>query len=185
MDIFENLGDEHRIITRVLDAFTTYLDAVESKHDVDRHDLYRFVTFFSDFADSIHHAKEEGVLFVALERHGFAHNVGPLAHIREQHSYERALFARLKRAATDSQTWNDDKLGDLLRTGRELVDFERAHMKKEDELLYPAAKRELVGEAADGIDKSLARFERIHDVEGYAGYLRQIADELAASHAPA
>lgn len=179
MGIFEDLEKEHHAITRVMDAFMTYLDSVEAKHDVDRHDLFRFVTFFSDYADGIHHAKEEAVLFAALERHGYAKNLGPLAHIREQHSHERALFARLKRAATDKHAWSDERLGELLATGRELVEFERAHMKKEDDLLYPEAKRELADEATADIDKSLRRFQRIHDVEGYAAYLDQLAEELA------
>lgn len=179
MDIFEDLGNEHETITRVLDAFAKYLDAVEAKHGVERHDLFRFVTFFSDYADGIHHAKEEGVLFPALERHGYAKNMGPLAHIREQHSRERALFARLKRAATDKHAWSDARIGELLATGRELVEFERAHMKKEDDLLYPEAKRELADDATSDLDKALTRFQRIHDVEGYAEYLRQLADELA------
>jgi hemerythrin-like domain-containing protein len=179
MDIFGDLVDEHHTITRVMDAFMAYLDSVEAKHDVDRHDLFRFVTFFSDYADGIHHAKEEAVLFPALERHGYAKNMGPLAHIREQHSHERALFARLKRAATDKHAWSDERIGELLATGRELVEFERAHMKKEDELLYPEAKRELAGDATEALDKALVRFRRIHDIEGYADYLGQLARELS------
>lgn len=184
MDLFESLSAEHDIIGRVIGAFSVYLDKVEKEHQVERHDLFRFVTFFSDFADSIHHGKEEGVLFAALERQGFARNIGPLAHIREQHTHERALFARLKRAATDRFAWSDSKIGELVRTGRELVDFQRAHMKKEDELLYPEAQRAMGGQTIDGIDKMLQRFERIHDIEGYSGYLWQLGEELAADHAP-
>ena len=178
MDIFEDLDDEHCVITGVMDTFTAYLDAVAEKRSVERHDLFRFVTFFSDFADGIHHAKEESVLFPALEKLGYLTNSGPFARIREEHSHERALFARLKRAATNKHAWSEERIGELLRIGRELVGFELAHMKREDELLFPEAKRELSGDALDVLDKALVRFRRIHDVEGYSAYLGQLGREL-------
>lgn len=184
MQILDHLDDEHHLIERVLEAFGAYLDAVEHDHDVERHDLYRFVTFFSDFTDALHHAKEETVLFPALERRGFAPKVGPLGHIRDQHSHERVLFARLKRAATEQQTWSTQRLDELIGTGRELIDFERGHIIKESELLFPRARAELAGEDSTALDKALSKFERIHDVEGYTGYLEQLAEELIRRYAP-
>lgn len=178
MNIFDELDDEHHVIARVTDAFSAYLDAVEAKHDVDRHELFRFVTFFSDYADSIHHAKEEAVLFPALEHCGYERNKGPLAEIRKEHNHERALLSRLKRAATAKHAWSDERIGELLATGRELVAFGRAHMKKEDELLFPEAKNKLVGEVAEHVGKTLVQFQRIHDIEGYSAYLGRLAREL-------
>ena len=182
MDLVDNLLEDHRLIKNVVAAFEVYVDSVDLRHKVDQHDLFRFVMFFSDFADGIHHAKEESVLFPALERHGFAAKSGPLALIRKQHSRERLLYAGLKRAATDRHAWTDARIGELVRTARTLIDFERAHVEEENSRLLPAARVELAHEDASIVEKSLEQFERIHSLGGYADHLRRLAEELIATY---
>jgi len=184
MDLVDSLLDEHRLINNVAEAFEVYVDSVDLRNKVEQHDLFRFVTFFSDFADDIHHAKEESVLFPALERNGFAAKVGPLAIIRKQHSRERLLYAGLKRAATDRHAWIDVHIGELVRSARALIEFERAHVEEENSRLLPAARVELANEDPSVVAKSLKRFERIHSLGGYADYLRRLADELFATYVP-
>jgi NDP-sugar pyrophosphorylase family protein len=41
--------------------------------------INRVLSFFRDFADLHHHAKEEGILFPAMEAAGLPHDAGPLA----------------------------------------------------------------------------------------------------------
>ncbi len=184
MDLVDRLLEEHRLITDVVAAFEVYVDAVDLEKKVEQHDLFRFVTFFSDFADNIHHAKEETVLFPALERHGFAATVGPLTLVRKQHSQERVLYAELKRAATDRHAWTTSRIGELVRSAHTLIHFERAHVEEENSRLLPAARVELANEDPEVVAKSLERFERIHSLGGYADYLRRLADELIVTYVP-
>lgn len=184
VDLVDNLLEEHRLIKNVVAAFEVYVDSVDRRKDVQQHDLFRFVTFFSDFADGIHHAKEEAVLFPALARCGFAAEAGPLTLVRKQHSRERLLYAELKRAATDQHAWTNSRIGELVRTARTLIDFERQHVEEEDSRLLPAARAKLALEDASILRKSLEQFDRIHSLGGYADYLRRLADELTATYVP-
>ena len=183
MDLVDNLLEEHRLIDNAVTAFEAYVDSVHLRKKVEHHDLFRFVMFFSDFADGIHHAKEETVLFPALERYGFAADVAPLAIVRKQHSREQLRYADLKRAATDRNAWTDARIGELVRTARTLIEFTREHVEEENSRLLPAARVELAREDPSVVSESLARFDRIHSLGGYADYLRRLGQELFTTYA--
>ena len=79
MKATQTLIHEHEVITQglaVLDAMATRLARGEG---VPAHDLEQLLEFFSVFADGCHHAKEERILFPALEAAGMPRDGGPIA----------------------------------------------------------------------------------------------------------
>lgn len=175
--LFEELGAEHRLIAAVLGSMERYLDAVERGEGHDRLDLFRFIVFLSDYADDIHHEKEERVLMKGMAKHGFSLLSGPLAHVKEQHERERGLFAALHRIAVDG-----GDLAEAVPAARELVAFERAHMAKENELLYPAARRELGQDDPAPLLAALDRFNAARDRDGHAAWLLRLAEDLTGRY---
>src|SRR5678815_5198403 len=135
MRLFDGLSDDHRLIGACLASFERYLAALERGDDVNRQDLHRFVTFFIDYAEAWHHRKEEDVLFVALTRHGWAQNRGPLGFVRSQHVHERELFGQLRQGAMNRDLWSKQELLTFIAAARGLIQFEREHMAKETEVL--------------------------------------------------
>ncbi len=182
MDLFSKLFAEHRLIGRVLDAFEAYLDAVDAAGTVNPHDFTRFVTFFREYADLLHHEREESVLFPALARHGFAENRGPLAHVRGEHRTERELMTRLLRIATRRDPWSQTQA--ISSIGRELVAFQRAHIAKENELLYPVAQREISPEGPALVARELAEFDEDRGRHGHTDWLEALGEELIGDYAP-
>jgi hemerythrin-like domain-containing protein len=182
MDVLASLQQEHETIIRVLDAFERFLQRIEEGAPIDQQELLRFVIFFNDFADGWHHAREEEVLLPALTRHGYAKSSGVLLHIRDQHRRERNLFFRLKRVVADSLPWSSSRIRDLLEVARELIAFERTHIQKETDLLYPAAAKELAGDNSSALESDQLWFNDTRAPAEHLKWLERLGVELAAGH---
>ncbi len=183
IDALDNLVQDHRRIGRVVEGFERYLDALErGEEPSDR--LVLFSVFFREYADLIHHQKEERILFSLLKSHGFSTSDGPLAFVREQHDQERILLSQLVRDTT-RRGEPAEALQRIIRTGRELCAFQREHMARENDALYPAVRSELTHEERDSVERKLARFDRERDENGHVSWLIQLADELASVPDPA
>jgi hemerythrin-like domain-containing protein len=180
MQFMESLNEEHNLIMAVLDALEAYATRLEHGTPVDDHELLRFVVFLSDFADGWHHAKEEDVLLAAMTRHGFASDSGVLVHLRDQHVREREIFRKLKRAAAAAAVGS--RTVRFVDVAKELVAFERSHIRKETELFYPAAERELSTERRGQLDKEMARFARTHAPGGHLEWLWDLGEQLVRDH---
>lgn len=176
MNLFESLTHEHQLIARTLDALEGFIQAIEAGAAVEQQELARFVLFYVDYVDFNHHQKEEQVLFRSLERAGWARDVGALAHLDEQHGQERNLMRTLRRLAVTA-TWGDKERRELIEHGRRVIEFERGHMHKERELLYPTAVDELANDQAL-VTERLSRFEKRGAPAEHLAWLEQLATEL-------
>jgi hemerythrin-like domain-containing protein len=178
MDLIESLGEEHRLLGRLLTSFEAYLGVMEKGSDP--LELFRFVLVLSDYADAWHHEKEEHLLFPALARGRYAMDSGILQHVRDEHVEERILFAKLRRAVAR----RDHSLAGVEDTARTLIEFQRAHMKKEWELLFRDARGDLANDETR-VAKDLERFERAHDYAGHHEWVTGLAQDLIDRHTPA
>lgn len=178
----DNLVREHRLMSRVLDAFEEYVDRLERHADVERHDLARFVTFFREFADLGHHEKEEGVVFPALVKAGFDWDDGLVAEIRREHNQERYLMRSLRHAALQKDTWSREDERHMVSIARTFIDFERAHVQKENETLLPALRSGVAPEVASEVGHRLEHFDERWSEHGELPWLRTLANDLIAEY---
>jgi hemerythrin-like domain-containing protein len=181
MDIFEELTRDHRLIFKVVDAFEQFIDATGSD-DIDLFELNRFVVFFREFVELTHHDREERFLLPAMESLGYARNGGPLTHIREEHERERNLLLELRRAAVRQRQPIGVEKARVLRTARDLVAFERAHMKKENELLYPNVKKDLAGRTLSEVGRQVGAHAGTWSRAVEQTWILSLADELVEAH---
>ncbi|MBK6695147.1 MAG: hemerythrin domain-containing protein [Myxococcales bacterium] len=175
--LFAHLEHEHRTIVDVMDAFARYLDL--AKGDVAKApaaDLPRFLVFFREYVDLVHHEREERVLLPALTRHGFAAGTGPLAHIKEQHEHERQLLHELWRHGFRQGGCSPDD-EELQRLARAFIAFQRGHVSKEAQYLYPAAKTQLKDEKGLLLAED-TRFDAEQDAYGRRAWLERLVGEL-------
>ena len=180
MDIFEELTKDHRIIHQVLDAFETFVDA--SAGELDLVELNRFAVFFREFVELTHNEREERILLPAMEALGYARNGGPLTHIREEHERERNLLLELRRTAVRQGQPGAVERARIVKTARELITFERAHIKKENELLYPSVQKDLAGKTLSDLGRSLRTHEGTWSRTVEQTWLRSLAEELVRDH---
>ncbi|HJM56515.1 MAG: hypothetical protein CMJ98_11810 [Planctomycetes bacterium] len=82
-----------------------------------------------------HHAREEDVLFPAVEERGMG---GPPAVMRAEHVDLRLMKKGVKNMAQEMlDSGSDEPWAELAKTGRTLVAQLRDHIFKEDNILYP------------------------------------------------
>jgi hemerythrin-like domain-containing protein len=136
MGPFEVLSQEHEQILRALELLdrASHLIAEGSEVPVDA--LADLVSFFRRFGDACHHAKEEQVLFPALEQAGMARNQGPIGVMLAEHVEGRALVSRI----SDLLDEGGDARPALAEAARSFSLLLQDHIRKEEEVLYPIGR---------------------------------------------
>lgn len=127
------LDAEHRLIAQVAAAMKREVDALDLGADIRTSFWVKAVEFFEHFGDRIHHGKEEGLLFAALERAGMSRDHGPLhrtlgEHVQERTDRERIIAALRTRDA-----------GALRRAAVACADHIQHHIEVEQRVLFPLA----------------------------------------------
>lgn len=182
MDLFETLTDEHRLITRTVDALQAFIERVEQGGELDVVELNRFVVFLREFVDLVHHEREENILFPAMARLGYAKSGAPIAHVRDEHRREHAILFEIRQAAVRVRPLSSARRAHLVGLVRELIVFQRAHIKKENELLYPTVKKEFSGKTLDEVTRLLWSDDDAHGRLVEDSWLRSLAEELIRDH---
>lgn len=179
-----SLDCEHRVIERVLGALDRFaVDPILVPVPV----WARAMDFLSNFADGLHHAKEEEVLFPALAERGLPAQQGPVACMLRDHDAGREL--RQSMASALPMLGSDPAAARTLtdRT-REYVLLMRFHIQKEDTVLFPLADSLFDDPARQRISRRFGEvIEARVNGDDVSRYLA-VADELAAvaeAHGPA
>ena len=92
------LTHEHEIILKVVAGLGKIARELDKGKIADPDTLRAIVRFMREFADHCHHAKEEDLLFPAMERKGVPESGCPLGGLRHEHAEGRALVTALSEA---------------------------------------------------------------------------------------
>ena len=143
MNPFEILMAEHRNIERGLDLLERAVTRIEGGQSPTTEPLgpalSHLVTFFRRYADACHHAKEEKVLFPALEDVGLPPDEGPVAVMLAEHEEGRGLVGRIAQELGAPSP--DSAL--LVQAARTFASLLGAHIQKEDQVLFHIGRMRL------------------------------------------
>ena len=132
------LREEHQLILKILDVVQSLLEKGDAgEWDFDAWD--DCVAFFRLFADACHHGKEEDLLFPELEARGMPRDGGPIAVMLLEHKQGRALVAQMAGALQDARSGEIEPLKRLEHAARAYLELLRAHIYKEDNVLFNMA----------------------------------------------
>jgi hemerythrin-like domain-containing protein len=123
------LRNEHAIILRALDLLEAAAGRLETGQGPPEGWWEDALGWFRGFADRNHHAKEEDLLFPAMIRAGVPSGGGPIDVMLEEHERGRALVRAMSGSAGAARA----------ASAREYVALLRAHIDKENEVLFPLA----------------------------------------------
>jgi hemerythrin-like domain-containing protein len=185
-EAFGSIGREHRLISRMLDALDQLADRLEEETDPRLiPDLAEFVRFFTGFGEAAHHVKEEDILHPFLARHGFSWDTGPLREIRDDHDQERYFMRVLEQAAGQEEPWSREDRRHAVATMRAFIEFERAHLNKENNKLFPDVAARLGGSELEALQAALQAFDdERFGRESYEAFVA-LAEKLVAQYLPA
>lgn len=168
------LAGEHRVILQTL-ACLERIAARAVEHDsIPAAHAGQALEILRRFADQCHHSKEEEILFPALEAKvpGF----GPTRVMRDEHVTGRAHIADMARALTG------DDAGRFAAQATAYVVLLRAHIEKEDEILFRMAQQLLDAEEDARLLDAYRAVEHEDMGDGTHERLLAQADALAAAY---
>ena len=134
----DDLRNEHEAILGGLKILDSVADRVKTGTPVDMPDVASFLGFLVEFADKCHHGKEEGILFPAMTAAGVPEQGGPIGVMLAEHAQGRELIARMKAAMADGPG-----PGNFAQPAEEYAALLRAHIQKENGVLFPMAEKVL------------------------------------------
>jgi len=145
--------EEHRVIEKVLDA----LERMADSQSVDKNFLKDAIDFLRNFADGCHHAKEEDVLFPALESAGIPRDGGPIGCMLDEHVQGRHLIGIMADDTDAAHQGNVEPTERVIAAARAYVALLRQHIDKEDNVLFVMAQQVLNPQQQAQV---LARFQQ-------------------------
>lgn len=167
------LKEDHVLIERALCLLERALEKVERGEAPDAELLVRLARFFEEFADHIHHRKEEDILFPALEDCGVPREGGPIGVMLMEHGQGRSLVAQLGRGSRQ----------EIVAAGKAYLLLLRQHMHKENNVLFAMTDQLLPPDSQEALR---VRFEEAEE-ERLDERVRaeRLISELERNHEPA
>ncbi|NLN38762.1 MAG: hemerythrin [Smithella sp.] len=154
------LKQEHQLILVILKIIEEICKKLDKSEMVNPDDLTAIIDFIRNFADACHHAKEEKLLFVALEKAGMSRNDGPIAVMLREHEQARN-FTQAMDSALESMTKGDAPASKIFsENARGYVQLLLNHIDKEDHVLFMMADQRLSAEAQKELVEGFDRVER-------------------------
>lgn len=161
---------EHALILRALDVLEAAADRLAAGARVPEVAWAGLLDWCVRFADGRHHAKEERVLFPALEAAGLPRAGGPIGVMLEEHEVGRALVRGMRDTAADVRA----------ARARAYVDLLRAHIHKENDVLFEIADAVLDADTVEALAQDYAAADLAQGPETEPGAAEALLERLAA-----
>ncbi|MCS7303666.1 MAG: hemerythrin domain-containing protein [Thermoguttaceae bacterium] len=162
------LLSEHRVIEQMLSVLEKLASQLASQEDqlIDEADAGQLIHFFQQFADRCHHAKEESLLFPALERKGFPRQMGPIGVRMHEHDLGRNHLRSMAEALAVMHSGNLEARNLFLQHAQAYINLLRDHIYKEDHILFVMAEQVLPAQEQEQI---LHEFQQVEHTVVAAG----------------
>lgn len=155
----EILSHEHRAIEARLNEMESRISVLEPGSAFPREFFEDALDFFRHFADGCHHAKEENFLFPLLQERGVPEQGGPIGVMLAEHDEGRA-YLKTVRDNLDNAARGSQSARDAVCAGASAyIDLLRAHIFKEDNILFRMAQLVLQPDDVAELHKQFAGVE--------------------------
>jgi len=174
------LRDEHKAILKMLDAAEEVARRIKKDIAVKPELLSGLLEFFRVFADRCHHGKEEDCLFPLLEKKGLPHDGGPIGVMLHEHGEGRELIRNMGEASEAVTSGRRDGCSRWADAALSYTALLRAHIAKENDVLFVMADRLLSGPEQAGL---LEAFEKVEIDKLGAGTHERLHGLMGELHA--
>ena len=138
MKATQQLKDEHVGIKLMMEILDRICTKMESGEKINPEHLKKIVEFIRIFADKCHHAKEEDILFPAMENAGIPKQGGPIGVMLMEHDMGRN-YVKGMADGLELYEKNPSSYSKFTENARGYVNLLTNHIEKEDNILYAMA----------------------------------------------
>ena len=152
MKATDTLRQEHQAVKLMIQIMEAMSFRIRAGRSVQRQDLDNMIDFLKVFVDRCHHAKEEEILFPALEDARVSKDGGPIGEMLAEHVLGREYIRSINRALLNYGSGGASDPMELTNYIHTYIDLLNEHILKENEVLFPLADRLLTEEIQDGLN---------------------------------
>ena len=143
MHLAEILTAEHRVIKQVLLCLKRMAEQCRTQGRLEAETAREAIDFFRNFADGWHHAKEESLLFPAMEARGIPREQGPIGVMIDEHAAGRTRICAMEEAIDGAAAGDARAVNEFCYQARVYIEMLRQHIEKEDHCLFAMADQAL------------------------------------------
>jgi len=169
------LEKEHDITLKMLAAAREEVVKIRQTGTLNSQRILKMHDFFSNFVDKCHHAKEERFYFPAAKFYDGRTIEKMIADLINEHNYARTLLQEVAYMLEQKQTADPALVADRLDRYAEMI---RAHIGKENQILYHQADIRLPQAEKAGLMEGFARVEKQELGEGFHDKYHALAMEI-------
>jgi hemerythrin-like domain-containing protein len=174
------LTEEHQTILLVIEAAEREVEKINGTDKVDGEKVEKILDFLRNFADRCHHAKEENILFVKMQEKGMPADSGPIFVMLREHEENRKDVAAVAGALPKAIAGEESAVAGVRDNLAAYAGRLRAHISKEDNVLYPMADRLFSEEDQRRLGEAFDKVEKEEVGEGVHEKYHRLAHELHA-----
>jgi hemerythrin-like domain-containing protein len=177
LNAIEELKHEHKIVLLVLDGVLKEIELIKETRTVNVDKIMRVIDFLKNFTDKCHHSKEEDHLFQRMIDRGMTGTNGPISVMLAEHTEGRRLVKSIEDALPEAE--KDPKAVESIQQDLgSYVVLLKAHIDKEDNILYPLAEELLTDQDMKELEEAFEKIELEEMGEGEHEKYHQLAHEL-------
>lgn len=168
----KNLEEDHVHILKLIEVMEhiTRIDDPETDH------LEKVVEIIKNFADGIHHIKEENVFFPMLAGKGFPASQGPVAVMLSEHVQGRKYVRGMEENIKLYKSGNKPSLNDVYLNMNSYAGLLKNHISKENNVLFRMADNVLSESDHNALLSKFADEEKKRSTTRSGEYIKQIQD---------
>jgi hemerythrin-like domain-containing protein len=156
----EILKEEHQLILSMLQVIDTVCAKLESGEKVKPEHCADMIDFIRNFADKCHHAKEEKLLFPAMEKAGIGRENGPIGVMLAEHTAGRHFAKGMDEALAEMKTGDSVATSKFVQDATSYINLLDGHIIKENNVLFMMADERLSAKQQEELLKGFDRVER-------------------------
>jgi hemerythrin-like domain-containing protein len=142
-----NLEDDHVHILKL----TEVMKAITHGESADIKHIEEIIVIIKNYADGLHHAKEENLLFPALESKGFSPVTGPVAVMLNEHETGRNFVRGIAENLESYKKGNISAKDEIYRNMSGYAELLTNHIAKENNILFRLADKALTDDEQDDL----------------------------------
>lgn len=166
----KNLEEDHVHILKLIEV----MEHVTRIDDPDIQHIEEIVEIIKNFADGIHHIKEENVFFPMLSKKGFPPEQGPVAVMLSEHVQGRKYVKGMEENINLYKAGNKPALGEVYLNMNSYAGLLKNHIAKENNVLFRMADNVLSESENNALLGKFADEEKKISSTGKNDYIRSI-----------
>jgi hemerythrin-like domain-containing protein len=143
MEVLTKLTHEHAQILQGINCLETARAALEKNQHPPVDFFETAILFFTEYADRLHHYKEEYLLFSSLASKKGGSLDLEIGSLRYQHELNRGCIKKIKESLNGYETNTEIAVTTLLKNIAAYISILKRHIYREDQLFFPMAESEL------------------------------------------